>query len=70
MKHFENTLSDYYPNNAQKEQLIEYVQKGLQKAIYAPSLCYKYVQSLTHMRWTWGSGTSGISYVPGPFILF
>jgi hypothetical protein len=43
MKHFENTLSDYYPNNAQKEQLIEYVQKGLQKAIYAPSLCYKYV---------------------------
>lgn len=35
MKHFENTLSDYYPNNAQKEQLTEYVKKGLQKAIYS-----------------------------------
>ena len=30
MKHFEHTLSDNYPNNAQKEQLIEYVKKGLQ----------------------------------------
>ena len=35
MKHFEHTLSDYYPNNAQKVRLIEYVKKALQKAIYS-----------------------------------
>jgi hypothetical protein len=35
MKHFEHTLSNYYPDNAQKEQLTDYVKRGLQKAIYS-----------------------------------
>lgn len=35
MKHFEHILSNYYPNTAQKEQLTDYVKKGLQKAIYS-----------------------------------
>ena len=35
MKHFEHTLSNYYPNNAEKEQLLDYVKRGLQKAIYS-----------------------------------
>ena len=35
MKHFEHTLSNYYPNNAQKEQLSDFVKRGLQKAIYS-----------------------------------
>ena|SRR5215475_2240021 len=35
MKHFESVLSDYYPDNANKEQLAVYAKKGLQKAIYS-----------------------------------
>ena len=35
MKHFEYTLSNYFPNNSQKEHLTEYVKKGLQKAIHS-----------------------------------
>jgi hypothetical protein len=35
MKHFEHTLSNYYPDSAQKEQLTEYVKRGLQKTIHS-----------------------------------
>jgi hypothetical protein len=35
MKHFEHTLSNYYPDNTRKEQLTDYAKRGLQKAIYS-----------------------------------
>jgi hypothetical protein len=31
MKHFEHTLSNYYPDNTRKAQLTDYAKRGLQK---------------------------------------
>ena len=35
MKHFEHTLSNYYPNNAQKEQLSDYVKRAYKRQFIA-----------------------------------
>jgi hypothetical protein len=35
MKHFEQTLSDSYPNNGQSEEFKGYARSELQKAIYS-----------------------------------
>ena len=34
MKHFEHTLSVFYPNNIASEEIKEYAKNGLRKAIY------------------------------------
>jgi hypothetical protein len=35
MKHFEQTLSDSYPNNGQSEEFKEYARSELRKVIYS-----------------------------------
>jgi hypothetical protein len=35
MKHFEQALSIFYPNNVRSEEFKEYARNGLQKAMYS-----------------------------------